>query len=237
MTRSDVRGLLRRRLNSPAGDPNWSDSTLNTLLGLGQAFIWKKVRAVNREASLFWDIRDLTANQNWYEKPAGTTGVVEVAIKTAASDTLYTPLDRQPYQVASDPLQTTNGSPYPGYCHRGNFIGLFPAPTVTITGGLRMLIAGTPAAGADTDDYAPLELSLQYGIVLYASVLAKGEGPEDDGKDQRELAALIADISIDYSDLDVSQPIRLNSPDAAKARGFGRPTTQHRNDLDPGRSF
>lgn len=236
MTRIEARELLRRRLNSPEGDPNWSNSTLNTLLGLGQAFVWKKVRAVNREASLFWDVRNLTSGQNWYEKPAGTTGVVEVAVLDAGGTT-YTPLDRLPYQIASDPLQVTSGSPVPGYCHRANFIGIFPAPTANITSGLRLLIAGTPAAGADTDDYSPLELTLQYGIVLYATILAKGESPEDDGKDQRDLAVLVADIPTDYSDLDVSQPIALNSPAAAKARGFGRPSVQHRNDLDPGRSF
>jgi|GEM_PF-3029917 len=65
------------------------------------------------------------------------------------------------------------------------------------------------------------------------AILAKGESPEDDGKDQRDLAGLIADIPVDYGDLDVSQPIAL-SPGVADARGFPGGHTR-RNDIDPGR--
>ena len=228
MNRGDARTLLRRRINEPTAD-NWSDSILNTLLNLGYAFVLKQIRRVNKEAILFWEYRNTVAGSNWYEKPSNTTSIVEVGFKDIATDTDWEPLTRKPYYLARGWTTGVSGSETV-YCHRGNYIGLFPAPTNSVTKGLRLLTVPNDQLTLDTDNFL-VELTLQYAVVLYAAILAKGESPEDDAKDQRELTRLIGDIPVDYADLDDGQTIALN-PDVSDLRGVGQIV---RRGIDPGR--
>jgi len=233
MNRGEARTLLRRRVNEPVAD-NWTDADLNLYLNLGYAWVLKQIRRVNKEAILFWQYRNTVAGSNWYEKPTGTTSIVEVGFKNVSTATDWTALTRKPYYLARDWTTSTGGS---GgivdtvYCHRGNYIGIFPAPANSVVQGLRLLTVPTDQLSLDADAFL-IELTLQWGVVLYAAIMAKGESPEDDAKDQRELARLVADIPIDYADLDDGQTIHLN-PDVADLRGlFGNRLD---NDLDPGR--
>lgn len=216
MTRGTIRTLLRRRLNEQTAD-NWDDNTLNTFIDLAYALVLKQVRKVDPEAVLFWDYRDTVAGVNWYEKPAGTRGPVEVGLKKTSSDTDWGPLTRKPYYVARD---AANGSDTV-YCHRGTYIGIFPAPTVAVTNGLQFLHAPTDTLAADTD-VPKVEQTLHYAVVLWATIIAKGESPESDSKDAAELQRLIGDIPLDYGSPDLGQGVSL-SPDVADARssGFG----------------
>jgi hypothetical protein len=227
MNRGAMRTLLRRRLLEPTAD-QWDDSTLNELLNLALALVRKQVRKVDYEFDIRWEYRDTIAGTNWYEKPSGTRGSIEIGVKKAASDTDWTALKRAAYHIA----RTYTAESEMVYCHRGTYIGLFPAPSVSIADGIQFLHAPTETLALDTD-IPRLEESLQYAVVCWASLLAKGESPESDDKDAKELARLLGDIPADYGSLDLSQPTYLQA-DVADARGmFGRRVA---NDIDIGRN-
>lgn len=212
MNRGTMRELLRRRLNEQVAD-NWDDNTLNNLLDLAYALVLKQVRKVDPEAVLFWDYRDTVAGSNWYAKPAGTRGPVEVGLKSSSADTDWTPLKRRPYFIARDIVSSGDVC----YCHRGEYIGIFPAPSASVTRGIQFLHAPTDTFATD-NDFPKLESSLHYAIVLWSSLIAKGESPEDDTKDAKELQRILGDIPQDYGTIDLGQPIAL-SPDVADASG------------------
>lgn len=226
MNRSTMRTLLRRRLNEPTAD-NWDDNTLNSLLDIAYALVQKQVRKVDPEALLAWDYRNTVAGTTWYEKPSGTRGPVEVAVKATSADTDWTALTRKPYYLAK---QYTSSAEQV-YCHRGRYIGLFPAPSVSVTQGIQFIHVPTDSL-ADDADTPRLEESLHYGVVVWATLLAKGESPESDSKDAAELQRIIGDIPADYGTIDYGQPIAL-SPDVSDSRGRYGSTWQ--NDVDTGR--
>ena len=212
MNRSNMRTLLRRRLLEPQED-QWSDSTLNDLLNLALALVRKQVRKVDYEFDVRWEYRDTVVGTSWYEKPSGTRGSIEIGVKKATSDTDWAALRRAPYHIA----RTYTSEAEMVYCHRGVYIGLFPAPSVSVSDGIQFLHAPSETLAADTD-VPRLEESLQYAVVCWAALLAKGESPEDDSKDAKELARLLGDIPADYGSLDLSQPTYLQA-DVADARG------------------
>lgn len=228
MNRGTQRTLLRRRLLEPTED-QWSDSTLNDLLNIANNLVRKQVRKVDPEFDVRWEYRDTVAGTTFYEKPSGTRGSIEIGLKSSASDSDWTALKRAAYHIAR--TRTSDGGETV-YCHRGAYIGIFPAPTVSVADGIQFLHAPTETLAADTD-VSRLEESLQYAVVVWAALLAKGESPEDDSKDARELARLLGDIPADYGTLDLSQPMLLQA-DVADARGmFGRRVA---NDIDIGRN-
>lgn len=212
MNRGTMRTLLRRRLFEPTAD-QWDDSTLNSLLNLGVSLVRKQVRKVDPEFDIRWEYRDTVAGTTWYEKPSGTRGSIEIGVKKAASDSDWTALARKPYHTAR--LYTSDAEMV--YCHRGAYVGLFPAPTTSVTDGIQFLHAPTETLATDTD-VPRLEESLQYAVVCWAALLAKGESPEDDTKDAKELARLLGDIPSDYGTPDLSHPVLLQ-PDVSDSRG------------------
>jgi hypothetical protein len=212
VTRGTIRTLVRRRLNETVAD-NWDDSTLNTIIDLAYALVLKQVRKVDPEALLFWDYRNTQAGISWYEKPAGTRGLAELGLKSFSTDTDWTALERRPYFLARDNTDAT----LPVYCHRGTYIGIFPAPTVSVTNGIQFLHAPTDSFAADSD-VCRLESTLSYAIVLWAVLIAKGESPEADTKDAAELQRIIGDIPQDYGSPDLGQALSL-SADVSDARG------------------
>lgn len=202
----------------------WDDSTLNTLLDLSYALILKQVRKIDPEALLFWDYRNTVAGTFFYEKPSGTRGPVEIGLKATTTATDWTPLIRKPYYIARD---WTNAEERV-YCHRGVYIGIFPAPTVSVTNGIQFIHAPTDTMAVDTDT-PKIEQTLHYGVVLWASLIAKGESPEDDTKDAKELARIIGDIPSDYGSFDLGQAQQFDL-DVSDARGLG-PGTPSSNGL------
>lgn len=212
MNRGTMRTLLRRRLMEPTED-QWSDSTLNDLLNIALGLVRKQIRKVDPEFDIRWEYRDTVSGTTWYEKPSGTRGPVEVGVKKAASDSDWTSLRRTAYHLARDITSEADMV----YCHRGAYIGLFPAPTASVTDGIQFLHAPTETLAADTD-VPRIEESLQYGVVCWAELLAKGESPEDDSKAAKELQRLLGDIPADYGSIDLGQPVLLQ-PDVSDARG------------------
>ena len=211
MTRGTMLTLLERRLNDQENE-NWSTDLLNTYLNLAYALILKEIRKVDPEAILNWEYITTIANINWYEKPAGTRGIAEVGLKSLSADTDWTALKRKPYYVARDWTGTDNV-----YCHRANYIGIFPAPTTAVTNGIQLIHTPTATLAADTD-VPRVEETLQLGIVYWAALLAKGESPESDSKEAQHLQSILSDIPSDYGGYDLSQPMQLDA-DVADARG------------------
>jgi hypothetical protein len=205
-----MRTLLRRRLLEPVED-QWSDSTLNDLLNIALALVRKQIRKVDPEFDVRWEYRDTVAGTSFYEKPSGTRGSIEIGLKAAASDTDWTPLRRTAYYLARVATDETV------YCHRGAYIGIFPAPSTAVVEGIQFLHAPSETLALDTD-VPRLEESMQYAVVCWAALLAKGESPEDDSKDAKELQRILGDIPSDYGSLDLSQPTYLNA-DVSDTRG------------------
>lgn len=217
MTRATIRELIRRRLNEAVAD-SWSDSIINTVIDLAYALVLKQVRKVDPESLIFWDYRNTVAGTNWYEKPSGTRGLAELGLKKLSTDTDWSALVRRPYYIARDWTSTSETV----YCHRGTYVGIFPAPSVSVTSGLQFLGAPTDSLAVDTD-VPKLETTLHYAIVLWSCLILKGETPESDSKDAAELGRIIGDIPTDYGTNDLSQPMLL-SPDVADARASGSTT-------------
>lgn len=214
VTRATIRLLARRRLNEVEAD-NWDDDILNTFINIAYAMVLKQVRRVDPEAVLFWDYRDTVAGTVWYAKPSGTRGPVEVGFKASASDTDWTPLTRKPYHIARDHTDAAETV----YCHRGQYIGIFPAPAVSVTQGIQFLHAPTDSLAVDTD-VPKLEETLQYAVAIWTALIAKGESPEGDTKDAAELKRILDGIPSDYGSPDVGQTISFTA-DVADARGRG----------------
>jgi len=89
--------------------------------------------------------------------------------------------------------------------------------TVSVTQGIQFLHAPTDSLAVD-GDVPKIETTLHYAIVLWASLIAKGESPESDSKDAAELQRIIGDIPQDYGSPDYGQALSLNA-DVADARG------------------
>ena len=227
MNRSTMRTYLRRRLNEQTED-DWDDSILNEFLNIGYALIAKQIRKVDPEYLLYWTYRDTVASTSWYEKPEGNRGISFVGIKNAASDSTYTQLERRAHHVARLIVQDSQQV----YCHRGEYIGIFPAPSTAVTNGIELLHAPTPEMSADTD-VPKLETTLQYAMVCWAALIAKGESPEADNKDADELRRMLAEIPDDYGiGADLGNPTLITA-DVSDARGrYGKELA---NDKDPGR--
>lgn len=227
MTRATIRTFLRRRLQEETAD-DWSDDDLNALINLAYALVAKQVRKVDATFLLHWEKRDTVAGTNWYERPEGSRGLVDIGLLRSSTSTDIDYLRRASGEVAR---KNTNDSERV-YTIMGDFIGIFPAPTESVTNGLLIIHVPTPTLAEDTD-VPKVEATLHYAIVCWATLLAKGESPEDDSKDARELARILADIPDDYGQNDYSQPPLL-SPDVSDARGkYG---SQLDNDVDPGRN-
>lgn len=225
MNRSAMRTLLRRRLLEPVAD-QWDDSTLNDLLNLALSLVRKQVRKVDPEFDIRWEYRDTVAGTHWYEKPAGTRGLIELAVKKSASDSDWGALTRKMYHIA----RTYTAESEMVYCHRGAYVGLFPAPSASIVQGIQFMHAPTEVLATDTD-ISRLDDTLQLAAVIWASLIAKGESPEDDSKDANELKRILGDIPTDI--IDLGQPTYLQ-PDVADSRGIiGRRVG---NDIDVGRN-
>lgn len=224
MTKASIRTLVRRLLNETVAD-NWADTDLDTYINLAYALVLKQVRKVDAEAVLFWDYRNTVVGVNFYEKPAATRGPIEVGLKSTAAATDWTPLTRMPYHLARD----WTGSDTV-YCHRGLYLGIFPAPTVAVVNGIQFIHAPTDTLAVDTD-VPKLETTLHHAIVLWATLLAKGESPQSDTKESAELQRILGDIPQDYGTIDHGQPVALDL-DVADARGQGATSISTSNGVD-----
>lgn len=210
MTRVELRTLLRRQLGDPAvgtSGVQWTDAELNTIIEQAYFLIQLKVFGYDRNAHLSWDTIDTVVDQSAYALPS-TFGIRRIGLKASASDTKYTKLKPASYEDIVDSTSTTRQ-----YARMGQFIHIFPAPTVAVTDGIQLIHTPIMSMSADTD-VPKVKEPLHIGIVWMGVVIASDE---DETRDLTEIKAKLQDLidsipqwySLDSDDNDRLQPIRL----------------------------
>src|SRR5574341_565861 len=200
MTRTSMRTLLRRWVNDVDG-VEWSDTECNEALNESYYERQAEVQAVDPEAIIFWDTMNSTSGTNWYPLPP-TFGIISVGLKGSSSDTTFTKLDHQIYDDIKDMSGTTNY-----YTRRGEWLGIFPAPSASVTSGIELQHRPIHTLTVDSDE-PKLKLPLHRAIVLGAKLFLLGDNNEKSDEDEKKLDRLLANISKWYGQ-DYDQPVSI----------------------------
>lgn len=214
MTRADLRGLLRRRLQERVAVTGgvWSDADLNTMLRLGLQEMQKKVLVVDPEAFIYIDRADVVANQELYELPAGLVTIYDLRMK--GTDNIYASLGSAlPRHEAIGRTDSTIA----WFRYSSKYFGLSPAQTTALASGLEIEWGPTLTMAADTDEPA-LHTMLHMGIVLYAEKFALGDTGESGGKLDPEIAPYVNSIPQYYSP--IARPGRITVNAASVGRDY-----------------
>lgn len=221
MQRSAIRTLVRKHLQEPAA-ANWADADLNTLIDLAVALVAKAIRKVLPDAFVSTSTANIVSGTNWYNFPAGCRAIKRVGLLSSG---VYGRIERKSQDIAESWTGDTV------YCVRGQQIGLFPTPTANLALGIQYEYAPTLSLTQDTDEPV-FAAELHLAVVLWATLLAKGESPEDDTKEARQLQQLLADIPEDYGAMNHDSPETLTvDVDRLAGRGGSRLA----NDVFPAR--
>lgn len=191
MTLEEMRDQLRRLVQDPQS-LEWSDVELNNMLNVAYSLVQKEIVKVDKEAHLSWDYMNLTAGTSWYPLPQ-TFGVSQVSAKFSTTDTVFTEIHRKRYR---DIVSLTGTQHF--YSRRGQWLGIFPAPTASITSGLQLVHTPIYQLSADTD-VPRIKLPLHMTIVLWAKLLLVGETDEQSGETRDRVLEQIGDIPVWYS--------------------------------------
>jgi len=190
MTLLTMRTLLRRFVNDVDG-VEWSDTECNQALNESYYERQGEVQAIDPEAVIFWDNIDTTAGTSWYPLPP-TFGVIQASLKGSAGDTDWTKLDHQLY----DDIRAMSGtSVY--YTLRGEWIGIFPAPSESVTNGIELMHRPIHTLTLDADQ-PRLKLPIHRAIVLGAKLFLLGDTNEESKEDERKLEALMKNATLWY---------------------------------------
>lgn len=179
MTRLTMRTLLSRFIND-VDDVEWTESEKNEALNESYYDRQSEVQAIDPEATIYWDNMNTTSGTNWYPLPP-TFGVISVGLKSLSSDTAWTKLDHQIY----DDIQTLTGTTN-YYTLRGEWLGIFPAPTVSVTNGIELQHRPIHTLTVDSDE-PRLKLPLHKAIVIGAKLFLLGDTNESSKEDERKL--------------------------------------------------
>lgn len=192
MTRAQIRTLLRRHIQDvPA--VSWTDVELDAIINLAYSLVQKEIRKIDPEAHLFWDYMNTVAGTSWYPLPA-TFSVSQVGIKGASTDLVHTRLDPKRYQ---DIVVLTAAS-HQYYALRGQWIGIFPAPTVSVTNGLE-LVSNPIMALADDAEVPRIKDPLHLAIVYWARLIALGDTDEKGDETRIRLNEMLGDLPFWYN--------------------------------------
>ncbi len=201
MTKASMRTLLSRWVND-VDDVEWSESEKNEALNESYYERQAEVQAVDPEAVIFWDTMNTTSGTNWYPLPP-TFGIISVGFKSAASDTSYTKLKHQLYDDIKDLNGTTTY-----YTRRGEWLGIFPAPSASVTSGIELQHRPIHTLTVDSDE-PKLKLPLHRAIVLGAKLFLLGDTNEKAEEDEKKLDRLLSNISKWYGQ-DYDQPVAFS---------------------------
>lgn len=204
MTRGAIRTLLRRHIQDTA-EVAWDDSELDDIINLAYANVQKEIVKANPEAHLFWDRMDTTDGTNWYPL-LNTFGISHVAIKATASDTRWTILKPKRYRD----IYTYDGTSQ-FYTKRGQWVGIFPAPSESVTSGLEVLHAPIMSIGAgiNNDSEVPrIKTPLHLAIVYWSKLIALGDTDQQAGETRERLQEILGDIP-NWYDINNDEPERL----------------------------
>jgi hypothetical protein len=185
-----MRTLLSRFIND-VDDVEWTEAEKNEALNESYYEVQGYVQAIDPEAVIFWDNMNTTSGTNWYPLPP-TFGVISVGFKSASSDTSFTKLQHQLYEDIKDLDGTTTY-----YTLRGEWLGIFPAPSASVTNGIELLHRPIHTLTVDSDE-PKLKLPLHRAIVLGAKLFLLGDTNEESKEDQRKYDALLENAKLWY---------------------------------------
>lgn len=172
MTFGQMKTLFRRHVKD-VNAAQWSDVEVGAILNLAYADVQTRIIQWNREAHIFWDYINLTAGTSWYPLLESFT-VISVGTKAAASDTVYSKLTKYDYERIKDAVSSG------GYAKKGQWIGIFPPPAISITSGIELQHVPIMQLSEDSDT-PRVKLPLHLATVYRADEIALGE-TDDDGR-------------------------------------------------------
>lgn len=190
MTRLTMRTLLSRFIND-VDDVEWSEAEKNEALNESYYERQGEIQAIDPEAVIFWDNMDTTSGTNWYPLPP-TFGVISVGFKGSSGDTSFTKLDHQLYEDIKDLTGTTNY-----YTIRGEWIGIFPAPSESVTNGIELMHRPIHTLTIDADE-PKLKLPIHRAIVIGAKLFLLGDTNEKSEEDARKLEGIMRNATLWY---------------------------------------
>lgn len=196
-----MRTLLRRWVND-VDSVEWSDTECNEALNESYYQRQSEIQGIDPEAVIFWDTMDTTAGTNWYPLPP-TFGIIQVEFKAATGED-YEKLDHHLY----DDLKNMDTGTTTYYTRRGEWLGIFPAPTASVTAGIRLLHRPIHTLTVDADE-PKLKLPLHQAIVLGAKLFLLGDTNEKSDEDEKKLAAVLERARLWYGQ-DYDEPVAFS---------------------------
>lgn len=183
MNLSQLRTVTRRYVQDTAS-VEWSDAEVNQNINDAYYDLQLELQMSNPEAIIAWDTIDLTIDVNWYPKPP-TFGLIQVATDADGGATLsYTKLKFKNYE---DIKGLTGTDQYA--TERGDWIGLFPAPDLSVTNGMEVMHRPIDTLSADAD-IPKLKLPTHQAICLQAKIFMLGDTNENADKDEAKLTKI-----------------------------------------------
>jgi hypothetical protein len=186
MDLSQIRTVVRRYVQD-TGSVEWSDAEVNQNINDAYYDLQMELQMSNPEAIIAWDTIKLNNDDDWYPKPP-TFGIIQIGIKTAASDTSFKRIFPKNYE---DILPETGGGPADTfyYAERGDWFAIFPRPTTAVEDGIQVVHRPIDTLTADTD-VPKLKLPLHQAICLQAKVFMLSDTNEDAARDEAKLITI-----------------------------------------------
>lgn len=186
MTRSTMRALLRRQVQEATAD-QWSDVDLNEALNVGLLMAEKEILKIDKLAFAYMYAIDLVGAKDNYPLP--TAFMFEHSVEMLVSGQ-YKRIPRLDYIDR----ENHSGSDY-RYSILGRYLFLKPAPTSSVTSGMRLLFCPVLTMAEDTDT-PEVDDSLHVAIVAAAKILLMEDTAESAESARRRLAESVADLPL-----------------------------------------
>lgn len=181
-----MRTVLRRQVQDTAA-VQWTDAECDQALNESYYQFQAAVQTVDPEAVVNWDYMNTVAAQNWYPLPP-SFGIIAVRVKSSVSDE-YVKLDRKRLEAIESMSGTTQY-----YTQRGEWIGIFPAPSIGVASGIELQHRPIHTL-TDDADLPKLKLPLHYGVVLGAKIWLLGDTNEQSKSDEDKLNKILDNMS------------------------------------------
>lgn len=157
----------------------WSNAEINAVINDSYYDLQMELQMSNPEAIIAWDTIDLTVDENWYPKPP-TFGLISVSVDPE-DEGKYTKLKLKNYEDIKNQTETSMLG-----CERGDWIGIFPAPSASVTDGVEVMHRPIDTLVADAD-IPKLKLPLHQAICLQAKIFLLGDTNESADRDEKKL--------------------------------------------------
>ncbi len=185
-----LRTKLRRKVQDVA-EVQWTDAELNEAINQAYYDLQAEVHVVNPESIVYFDTLDAVSGTSWYPLPP-SFGIISVGLKAAAADN-YTKIAEKLYE---DILNLDGTSNY--YTRKGEWIGIFPAPSTSLTDGIELQHKPINTLTVDSDE-PRLKLPLHNAIVLGAKIDLLGDTNEESRQDADRYGKIISRLAMWYN--------------------------------------